>query len=130
LVPSFFFFRTLQDLNNRLFDPPSVIQIFFQHSSLMSTTGIVPRETIDGDERPIEPEAAQQAVIARPTEPDVAQQSVIAVSDLSVFGTNFPDGYIFTRKEIEDYRREFNSKLVNNIKISNAQRTKRMPPMI
>jgi len=94
----------------------------------MSTTGIVPRETIDGDERPIEPEAAQQAVIerpaepeaapqaviARPTEPDVAQQSVIAVSDLSVFGTNFPDGYIFTRKEIEDYR-------VNNIKISNSK---------
>ena len=79
-------------------------------------------------ERPAEPEAAQQVVIARPTEPEVAQQSVIAVSDLSVFGTNFPDGYIFTRKEIEDYRREFNSKLVNNIKISNAQRTKRFTP--
>ena len=56
----------------------------------------------------------------------MAQQSVIAVSDLSVFGTNFPDSY--TRKEIEDYRREFNSKLVNTIKISNAQRTERFTP--
>jgi hypothetical protein len=36
------------------------------------------------------------------------QQSVMAVSDLSTFGVNFSDDYIFTRSDIQEYRRKDN----------------------
>jgi len=48
-------------------------------------------------------------------EPGSQQQSVMAVADLSTFGVNFSDDYIFTRADIQEYRREFNAKIINNI---------------
>jgi len=58
-------------------------------------------------------------------EPGSQQQSVMAVADLSTFGVNFSDDYIFTRADIQEYRREFNAKIINNIVISPLARTER-----
>jgi hypothetical protein len=58
-------------------------------------------------------------------EPGSQQQSVMAVSDLLTFGVNFSDDYIFTRADIQEYRHEFNAKIINNIVISPLARTER-----
>ena len=53
------------------------------------------------------------------------QQSVMAVSDLSTFGATFASDYIFTRQDIQEYRREFNAKIINNIVITAKARKER-----
>ena len=53
------------------------------------------------------------------------QQSVMAVSDLSTFGATFASDYIFTRQDIQEYRREFNAKIINDIVITAKARKER-----
>ena len=49
----------------------------------------------------------------------------MAVSDQSTFGATFAPNYIFTRQDIQEYRREFNAKIINNIVIAPKARTER-----